>query len=110
MESQNFPKLILYEGFGERDDWEIAQKGWFCAHVELEDGSRYEINFYDPVRLIQEYNDIVIRDNEPCYLEFNIIIIPKVTIDAVRKCIHYLWTKKYFDYIKGFPKDVYSSY
>lgn len=103
MSNQPFPKLILYEGFGEREEWEMTKKGWFPAVVEVESGKRYEIRFYDPVRLLQEYTD-TIRDGVPCFIEFNVIIVPEVTIDAVRKSVQYLWEQKYFNFIQAEEK------
>jgi len=103
MLNQPFPKLILYEGFGEREEWEMTQRGCFLAVVEVESGKRYEINFYDQVRLLQEYT-ATIRDGVPCFIEYNIIIVPEVTIDAVRKSVQYLWEQKYFNFIQAEEK------
>jgi hypothetical protein len=50
-----FPKLVLLD-WQEGDDMIINQKGWFCHnYVELANGNRYQVCFYDLGRLSQHY-------------------------------------------------------
>src|SRR5258708_9802951 len=95
----DFPRLILREDFNERDAFEITQKGWFSASIELEDGNRYIVNFYDPVRLKQELEDYV-KDGQPCFAEPNLIVVPEVTIDAIQEAVRFLWKTGFLENIK----------
>ena len=53
MDSEEFPKLILLD-WQEGDDWLIRSKGWFCHnHVELINGDRYQVCFYDKAAIIE---------------------------------------------------------
>jgi hypothetical protein len=98
--STNYPKLVLAEWFDDRVGIEMPYKGFFLAEVESEDGTRYEINFYDPVRLSQELNDYVSL-GKPCFAEQNLIIVPKVTIEAINNSIQYLWEIGFFNFMKA---------
>ena len=96
-DTQDYPQLILPEGFGERTASEIRQKGWFEASVKTKDGIRYTISFFDPVRMRQELEDNV-RNDEPCLAEPNLIIVPELTIEALQSAIEHLWNKGSFRY------------
>jgi hypothetical protein len=51
------PKLILPDWL-EGDDWIISRKGWFDHNfVELENGNRYRVCFFDNIRLGQHLED-----------------------------------------------------
>lgn len=100
MADNSYPKLIIDPSFNEQDSYNISLKGWFSADIEIEDGTHFKINFFDPIRLKQEYDDSI-REGEPCFIEFNLIIIPKITIENIQDCIQFLWKKGYFSYIKA---------
>jgi hypothetical protein len=95
--TQDYPQLTLHKGFGERDTFEIRQKGWFNASVKTKDGIRYTISFFDPVRLRQEMEDNA-RNGEPCLAEPNLIIVPEVTVETIQNSIRFLWEKGFFQY------------
>lgn len=60
------PRLLLREPFDERTVWEVSRKGWYSgATVELPDGSRHPIFFYDPVRLAQDLQAEIESDRPP---------------------------------------------
>ena len=47
--------LHLPEGFDDRSEWEMPARGYLSdAVVELSNGRKYAIAFYDPTRLQQE--------------------------------------------------------
>ncbi|MEK7833749.1 MAG: hypothetical protein AAB401_21865, partial [Acidobacteriota bacterium] len=54
-----FPRIIFPDDFDERAAFEVSMKGWLMAQVELENGSRYPVCFYDPVRLQQDFESEV---------------------------------------------------
>lgn len=95
-DKSDYPRLVLHEGFGERDAFEIELKGWFTAHIELENGDRYALNFYDPTRLTQELEDYV-QMGRPYFYELNLVVVPRVTIGAIKECVALLWRKRAFD-------------
>ena len=100
MSETDYPRLILSDQFSERDAFEIRLKGWFYASIELEDGSHHTLNFYDPVRLKQEFDDDV-KNGRGCFAEPNLIIVAEVTIEAVQAATRFLWETGYFKRIKS---------
>ena len=71
------PKIIFPESFDERSREEMPLRGCLSnVRVELQDGSRYPVEFIDPGRLAPEVDDHV-RLNIPCYAELGLIILPK---------------------------------
>ena len=95
-----YPRLKLYEGFGERDIDEMPLKGWFSIDVVLEDGNEYTITFFDPIRLGQELAACV-KSGQPCFAEENLIVVPEVTFEAVQRSIEYLWESGFFSTLKS---------
>ena len=95
MNSVQYPRLILPEGFDERSAFEAASKGWLTAQLEADDGRRYPLYFYDPVRLQQDLAGYV-EDGEPCLAEPGMIVLPEVTVEAAERAMHFLWRRSYF--------------
>ncbi len=94
-----YPRVIFYEGFGERDAVEMEKKGWYPVHVELENGNRYELTFFDPGRLGQGLaHDIQL--GHPCFAELNLIIVPIVTVEAIQASVQFLGRIGFFDDLK----------
>ena len=75
----DFPRLILRDDFNERDAFEITQKGWFSASIELED---------------------YVKDGQPCLAEPNLIVVPEVTIAAIQESVRFLWQTGFLENIK----------
>ncbi len=95
-----YPRIIFPEGSGEEIyDGYIEDNEWFSPEVELENGDRYTLNFYTPLRLSQSL-DMRIERGEPWLAEFNVILLPKVTLEAAQQCIQTLWHKGFFEYLK----------
>jgi hypothetical protein len=94
-------KIIFPQGFDERSREEMPQRG-YLSHVlvELEDGSRYPVEFIEPVRLTQELEDYV-RLNIPCYAEPGLIILPEVTMERIEEAVAYLYRTGFFDHLKS---------
>ncbi len=94
----SYPRIIIPEGLGKRIH-EIEPKEMFYALVELETGDRYNLTFYTPLRLGQDL-DFNIEHGEPWLAEFNVILLPKVTLEAAQQCIQALWHQGFFKYLK----------
>ncbi|MCE7984853.1 MAG: hypothetical protein DYG89_27080 [Caldilinea sp. CFX5] len=92
-------RLLLFDGFNERDRFEIKHKGWFSAEVEILGQHRYAVNFYDCTRLTQEVNDGVER-GIPCLGEPGMIVVKEVTIETMEAALAYLFTAGYFEHLK----------
>ncbi|HZE68209.1 MAG TPA: hypothetical protein VE135_01635 [Pyrinomonadaceae bacterium] len=73
------------------------------ALIELEDGSRYPVDFIDPVRLAQEVKDHV-RLNIPCYAEPGLIVLPEVTLEQIERAVRYLHQRGFFGHLKPVNK------
>ena len=94
-----FPKLILLD-WQEDDDIIIRDKGWFCNNlVELENGNRFQVCFFDYVRLGQElkYN---IKNGQPFFIEDNLIVLSEITIENMQKAIIKAETLGFFENLK----------
>src|SRR4051812_37624804 len=82
--------------YTERVELEMTDKGYFRGpFVELEDGSRYELFFYDPVRLGQDLERMV-PHGYPCVAEVNMVVVPEVTPAAIRAAVEHLVRTGYF--------------
>jgi hypothetical protein len=92
-------KLILPADFSERDAVEIKAKGWFTARVQLSGGNAYTLNFYDPVRLEQEVSDMFTIVGRPCYAEPGLVIVPEVTVEAMKEALPHLVAADYFSHL-----------
>ncbi len=91
-----YPRVLFDDEYDPRY-WE--QKGYFEAHVELENCNRYELNFIVPLRLEQELK-YEIQRGEPCHAELNLIVVPRMTREAIEQSVQFLWQSGgYFDYI-----------
>lgn len=80
MDSKRQLRSLVFEGgFDERDEYETLLRG-YRSHVvaELEDGSKYRVTFYDPVRLKQVLDDEVAA-GMPFFAEPGLIIVSEVT-------------------------------
>ena len=94
------PQVIFPEGFDERAAFETPLKGWLKAQVELEDGCRYAVYFSDPIRLQQDVDEAV-KHERPCFAEPGLIIIPEVTVQAIRDAVQFLWKQGFFASLKA---------
>ena len=94
------PVIQFPEGYEERGQYEAPVKGYLGnVVVQVEDGSRYQLMFYDPVRLEQTLTS----DAEAgrCFLaEPNMVVLPEVNTEAIRIAVHALWREGYFEQIR----------
>jgi hypothetical protein len=75
-----FVRLVFEDGFSERDQMEARMRG-YRSHVwvELDDGSRHRVTFYDVVRLSQTLED-EISAGRPYFAEPGLIILAEITL------------------------------
>jgi hypothetical protein len=80
MHNDVFAKLIFLFPFDERDQSESHDRG-YLSHVlvELRDGKRYPVIFYDPVRLSQDIDEYF-RLGWRCVAAPGVIVVPEVTL------------------------------
>src|SRR5260221_1330223 len=91
------PKIIFPDSFDERAKAEMPLRGCLShVMVELEDGTRYPVDFIDPTRLAQEVGDNI-RLNIPCYAEPGLIVLPEVTLESIEEAVGYLHRHDFFD-------------
>ena len=94
------PEIIFPEGYYERRELETPMKGWLDdVIVQLEDGSRYKLFFYDPVRLQQDLEEDA-REGTPYLAEPNLIVLPEVTTASIKDVVCQLARKGYFKQLK----------
>jgi hypothetical protein len=84
----------------------MALKGHLCGgEVELRDGRRFPITFFDPVRLAQELESMS-RRGEPGILETALVVIPEVTRENILRLLPELIRQRFFDHLKPLPAAV----
>jgi hypothetical protein len=75
----------------------INQKGWFCHnYVELANGNRYQLCFYDLGRLSQHLQDNA-NEGNPFFIEVALIIVSEITIENMEKAVRAAYGQKFFD-------------
>ena len=84
------------EGYDERVEYEMAEKGYLPGvTVELADGSRDELTFYDPVRLAQNVERLAAR-GIPFVVASHTVVMPEVTSAAIQQAIEHLVRQGFF--------------
>lgn len=97
--ADEFPKLILLD-WQEGDDELIKQKGWFCHNqVELKNGNRYQVCFFDLART-KFHLDYNAEQNQPFFIENNLIILTEITIENMKKAIIEAEKQNFFENLK----------
>jgi hypothetical protein len=102
MESPNGPRILALEDCDERAAFELPMKGWLSTQLEFEDGRRYSVYFSDPIRLQQDLEGLV-ASGSPCFAEPGLIVLPEVTVDAIRDTVQFLWKQGFFKELKADP-------
>ncbi len=84
----------------EGDDWLISSKGWFCHNfVELENGNRYQVCFFDKGRLVQHLDDNE-KIGQSFFIENALIVLSEVTVENMEKAIKEADRQGFFDNLK----------
>lgn len=88
------------EAYDERGEWEVEAKGWLQGvQVELTDGSRFPLFFYDPVRLSQDL-EADRKQGRVVMAEPGMVVVPEVTRDGILRAVEQLVRDRYFDHLK----------
>lgn len=96
MRDSEFPKLILPDLFDQRAYDETPQKGYLADVIcELEDGRRFTINFYDPVRLQQDFE--LEKKRNFYFAQPSLVILSEVTVQNAQKALKKLDEDGFFD-------------
>ncbi len=99
MESEKFPKLIFLD-WQEDDETVINQKGWFCHNqVELANGNRYQICFFDKDNLVGVLNHSE-KEGKPFFIENALIVLSEVTIENMNAAIIEAEKLNFFENLK----------
>jgi hypothetical protein len=71
--------IIFEEGFSEADEIDAFQRG-YRSHVwvVLDNGSRFQVTFYDITRLTQELNANA-KDGQPFFTEPGLIVLKEIS-------------------------------
>lgn len=86
--------------FDERAEYEMTLKGHLWGgEVELADGRRFPVTFFDPVRLSQDL-EAAARQGEPAFIEPALVVIPEVTRDGILRTLPELVRQRFFDHLK----------
>src|SRR5437016_1381915 len=86
--------------FDERAEYEMTPKGHLCGgEVELADGRRFPVTFFDPVRLAQDLEELA-RHGEAALVEPALVVIPEVTREGILRTLPELVRQRFFDHLK----------
>jgi hypothetical protein len=95
----SYPKLIFPNEWSERAESEMFSRGYVDLIVELAHGQRYQIVFYDPIRLSQTITSSF-QNGDVVFAEPNLLVIPELTIDNIQKAIAELSKSRFYTYLK----------
>jgi hypothetical protein len=89
--------------YDDRAEYEAPFKGWLDGVVvHLENGSRYRLCFYDPIRLQQTLKDDA-DSGRPYFAEPNLVVLPEVTTAAIQTAVSELVREHFFEQLKPLP-------
>jgi hypothetical protein len=92
----DYPRLVFEQPFDERLAYEVEQKGWCgIALVEVPNGTRFRVFFYDPIRLAQDL-ETDLKSGEFCIAEPGMIVVPTVSREHMENAVRRLYEKGYF--------------
>ena len=85
------------EGFDDRDEAEMTSKGFLTGSVlELPDGRRFPVTFFDPIRLAQDLEQAG-QHGVSVVAEPGLLVVPEVTSDAIKVVLDELTRQRFFD-------------
>lgn len=95
-----FRRLIFEGGYHPIDEHETPWRGYRSnVAVEMGDGTRYPITFYDPVRLKQTLDDEV-SSGSPFFTEPGLVVIPVVNLENMQRAAGTLCEQGFFSHMK----------
>jgi hypothetical protein len=100
LSAASYPIIVFPEENDERLKDEAVVRGYLDGViVQMEDGSRYQIFFIDPLRLGQEI-DGSFKSGRACFTEPGLVVIPQVTPQFMEKAVQELHRAKFFEDLK----------
>jgi hypothetical protein len=103
MAAVHFPRLVFKYPFDEAAAYDAEARGYLAySSVELSNGARYPVVFYDPVRLQQDL-EVEVSDGRAFIAEPGMIVVPEVTLDRMQAAIDRLFQDGFFDSLKSEP-------
>src|SRR5262245_45685552 len=94
------PTIHFPDGYDARREFETPERGYLSnVVVQLENGNRYQVFFYDPVRMQQDLEEEV-KAGRGYLAEPNVVLLPEVTTDNIKKAVAGLWSTGYFQRLK----------
>lgn len=86
--------------YDELAEVEAEHKGWLQGvEVELDDGTRYPVTFYDPVRLAQDLTEEA-KWERPYLAEPGLVVVPAVTRNAISQAAEHLTASGFFFHLR----------
>jgi hypothetical protein len=100
MMAGHFPRLVFKYPFDEAAAYDAEARGYLSyASVELSEGTRYPVVFYDPVRLQQDL-EVEVGEGRPFIAEPGLIIVPEVTLARMQAAVEGLCRTGFFDALR----------
>ncbi len=94
------PTLVFAYDFDEQAAQQAEARGYLShAHVELPDGSRYPVVFYDLVRLGQDLEEEVVS-GKAFIADPGMVVVPDVTLDNMERAISNLYREGFFSHFQ----------
>jgi hypothetical protein len=69
-----------------------------CVQVELPNGKKVQVGFYDPIRLVQDLDSAKAGGTAWIAIQ-GMIVIPEVTLDLMQTAVDGLYHQGYFDHM-----------
>lgn len=93
-------KLIFEGNFDDLAAFEAQSRGYLShVAVELDDGARYPVIFYDPVRLQQDLDERT-KHGWPYLADPGMIVVPEVTLEHMKHAIARLEKEGFFSHLR----------
>jgi hypothetical protein len=97
MVDNSFPKLAFTYPFDHAAAYDAESRGYVgYAFVELGNGGRYPVVFYDPIRLQQDL-EVEVSEGRAFIAEPGMIVVPEVTLARMQDAIVRLYQNGFFD-------------
>ena len=94
------PRLIFEGGFDDREAAESRDRGYRSnVWVELANGDRFPVVFYDAVRLRQDLQEEATRGN-PYIAEAGLIVVSEVTKENMETAVRQLAEEGFFESLR----------
>jgi hypothetical protein len=91
--------VLFPADYDAQSEFETPMRG-YLSEVEVElDGARHRLFFIDPVRLEQELKSNV-GSARPYFGEPNLIVLPEVNTEAIKKAVEGLARDGFFQHLK----------